>query len=76
VAPTFSWARPLKPFALSNRLEPSPLPGQKVEYRRWPIVVETFMNKPYELAMSPANPSFFFNSVIRKAEFLLFASLT
>jgi len=45
--------------------------GQKVEYGRWPIVVETFMNKPYELAMSPANlffsliqlsekPSFFF----------------
>jgi hypothetical protein len=32
--------------------------------------------KPYELAMSPANPSFFFDSVIRKAEFLLFASLT
>jgi hypothetical protein len=70
VAPTFSWARPLKPFALSNRLEPSPLPGQKVEYRRWPIVVETFMNKPYELAMSPANPLFSLIQLSEKLSFL------
>jgi len=45
------------------------LPGQKAEYRRWPIVVETFMNKPYELAMSPANPLFSLIQLSEKPSF-------